>query len=418
MSRAGDRDLQDLDCLIVGGGPAGLTAAIYLSRYRRKVVVVDDGNSRAKWIPRSHNHAGFPDGIGGEELLERMRVQAQRYGTRIIAGRIDTIEGEWGCFTAEGSGLSLKARTVLLATGTENRRPDIDPQTHREALDRGQLRYCPVCDGFEATDCAIGVIGADGRGVAEALFLSTYSSNITILAVEAAEIAPEDRSLLANMGIEIEPHPLLQLEFTGKQVVAHLKNGETRGFDTVYPALGSDSNDQLATVLGIEMGDGCCIAVRRVALPGPEAGQNDDTECVSVAVVTGKDESSIKNAIKFGTSENSLLSDLFPKSRKCRHKGYPALRFTGVLARTSDISIGPMANCPSSVRRVRSRRYPPAELICPPRSKMQAITVAAFSGPIVEQASWYADGLTPSMERTTTAALIRSRQLLIWPPGP
>lgn len=83
-------------------------------------------------------------------------------------------------------------------------------------------------------------------------------------------------------------------------------------------------------------------------------------------------------------------------------KGYPALRVAGVLARTSDISIGPMANCPSSVRRVRSRRYPPAELICPPRSKMQAITVAAFSGPIVEQASWYADGLTPSMDRTTT----------------
>ena len=61
--------LERLDCLIIGGGPAGLTAAIYLARYHRRVAVVDDGNSRALWIPISHNHAGFPDGIGGAELL-------------------------------------------------------------------------------------------------------------------------------------------------------------------------------------------------------------------------------------------------------------------------------------------------------------------------------------------------------------
>lgn len=75
------------------GGPAGLTAAIYLARYRRRVVVVDEGHSRAKWIPLSHNHAGFPDGIGGEDLLLRMRAQAERYGATIRAGRVDVIEG-------------------------------------------------------------------------------------------------------------------------------------------------------------------------------------------------------------------------------------------------------------------------------------------------------------------------------------
>ena len=74
------------DALIVGGGPAGLTAAIYLARFHCRVVVVDQGHSRAKWIALSHNHAGFPDGIAGDERLQRMREQAERYGATILNG--------------------------------------------------------------------------------------------------------------------------------------------------------------------------------------------------------------------------------------------------------------------------------------------------------------------------------------------
>src|SRR5512132_246061 len=112
-----------LDCLIVGGGPAGLTAAIYLARFHLDILVVDGGKSRASWIPCSHNHAGFPDGIGGKELLERMRSQAQRYGAKIITEQVTKLEWdqETGVFTATwGSGCE-KARTILLATGVTNR---------------------------------------------------------------------------------------------------------------------------------------------------------------------------------------------------------------------------------------------------------------------------------------------------------
>ncbi len=251
-----------IDCLVVGGGPAGLTAAIYLARFRRSVVVVDDGHSRARWIPRSHNHAGFPDGIGGEELLARMRAQAARYGARLVEGRVERIAAAaGGGFRAVRSIPSPSARTLLLATGTENRRPDIDPATHHAALDRGQLRYCPVCDGFEASGQAIGVIGGDSHGVVEALFLATYSPDITLLAVEAMELDPEDRACLDRFGIGVEPRPIARIEFTESGVVAHLQGGGERRFDTVYPALGSESNDDLARALGIELGDGCCITV-------------------------------------------------------------------------------------------------------------------------------------------------------------
>lgn len=250
-----------LDCIIVGGGPAGLTAAIYLARFHRQIVVVDDGNSRALWIPRSHNHAGFPDGIGGSELLSRMKSQAERYGAKLMQGRIDVIEGDAGHFRACGEGLDLKARTVILATGTVNRCPNIDPVTHRDALNRGQLRYCPVCDGFEASGQAIGVIGADARGVAEALFLRTYSDNVTLLAVETVEVDTDNRARLDQAGIKVEERPLARLDFSGHLVKAHLEGGGELPFNTVYPALGSDSNDGLAQALALEMGDGCCIAV-------------------------------------------------------------------------------------------------------------------------------------------------------------
>lgn len=77
-----------MDFLVVGAGPAGLTAAIYLARFRRDFLIADSGTSRAAWIPLSHNHAGFPKGIRGAELLERMTTQAMRYGAHVVQGEV------------------------------------------------------------------------------------------------------------------------------------------------------------------------------------------------------------------------------------------------------------------------------------------------------------------------------------------
>lgn len=246
------------DALIVGGGPGGLTAAIYLARYHRRVILVDDGDSRARWIPRSHNHAGFPDGIGGDELLRRMREQAERYGARMLTGRIDRIACEGDGFRAEGEGLSITARALLLATGVENRRPAMDEATHSDALDRGLLRYCPVCDGYEATGQAIGVIGADSHGVAEALFLRTFSDDVTLIAQEAIELGTEDRERLAAAGVDVRESPMSRLGFSDKADV-HLSDGTHCRFDTLYPALGSDSRNMLARQLGLDLSDDRCI---------------------------------------------------------------------------------------------------------------------------------------------------------------
>src|SRR5687768_8269789 len=115
------------DCLIIGGGPAGLTAAVYLARYRRKVVVVDSGGSRASLIPASHNCPGFPGGVGGEELLARLRCQAAHYGVDTVPVEITALQRKGNVFEAAQGGSSegsltdgrpsLHASTVLLATG-------------------------------------------------------------------------------------------------------------------------------------------------------------------------------------------------------------------------------------------------------------------------------------------------------------
>lgn len=258
------------DVLIVGGGPAGLTAAIYLARYHRRVIVVDAGHSRARWIPTSHNHAGFPDGIAGDELLRRMREQAEKYGADIVTGQIKKLERSGDGFIASGEGLTLEARTVVLATGVENRRPPMDSETHRDALDRGLLRYCPVCDGYEASRQAIGVIGADSHGVAEALFLRTFSDDVTLIPNESFELSTEDRATLDGAGVKACRSPLSDLVFDD-HATAHLKDGSAHRFNTIYPALGSDSNNALARQLGIDLSDDRCIktdAKQRTSLAG------------------------------------------------------------------------------------------------------------------------------------------------------
>src|ERR1051325_12069152 len=110
------------DCLIIGGGPAGLTAAIYLARYRRDALLIDDGQSRAALIPESHNYPGFK-GIGGTELLGRLRDQLSRYGGRVENATVDGLSVGGEGFVAQAGRRTLRARKVLMATGLVDERP-------------------------------------------------------------------------------------------------------------------------------------------------------------------------------------------------------------------------------------------------------------------------------------------------------
>ena len=262
-----------LDCLIVGGGPAGLTAAIYLARFPLALRVVDGGKSRASWIPCTRNHAGYPDGIEGTELLRRMRDQACKYGAKVESEFVTRLErdGESGHFTATWGSGEAKARTVLLATGVANRRPPMDEALHDDALARGLVRYCPICDGYEVTDQRVGVIGSDSHGVAEAVFIRSFTADVTLVAPDKAmRLKPEDNEKLKDAGIECVDGPTQAVAITENCITVDTGEGHYT-FDTLYPALGSDTHTQLGEMVGARLAsDGCflCDAHQRTTVAG------------------------------------------------------------------------------------------------------------------------------------------------------
>lgn len=252
---------EPIDCLVVGGGPAGLTAAIYLARYHLRLRVVDAGESRAEWIPLSHNHAGYPEGISGRDLVRRMKAQAEIYGARVEAGTVETLTHADGRFTAETSLGAITARTVLLATGTVNRVPPMPDAEHDAALAAGLLRYCPVCDGYEATDKAIAVLGRDDRGAREALFLRGYSRDVTLIDIAGDPGLDKERAgELEAAAIAVVHGPATRVRTDGGRIYVCMA-GTEYGFDTLYPALGSDVRSALAKQVGARLADDQCVEV-------------------------------------------------------------------------------------------------------------------------------------------------------------
>ncbi len=241
-----------VDVLIVGAGPAGLTAATYLGRFRRSVLVADGGHPRAGWIPLSHNMPGFPAGITGDAILARMREQALEYDAIIEPGRVDDIRSDGPGFVADLNGRTVRARAVLLATGVVDHHPDL-PGVER-AIERALVRICPICDGYEATGKAVAVIGNSDMGVREAAFIRTYSDRVTLIHVGSPDDLTE-RDALARLGIELVETPIETVRLEGDRVTALCWNGQYQAFDLVYSALGTSANAELAAALDCRLAE-------------------------------------------------------------------------------------------------------------------------------------------------------------------
>lgn len=236
------------DVIIVGAGPAGLTAATYLGRFRRRVLVLDGGPSRASWIPESHNTPGFPQGVGGEALLARLRDQARLYGADIREARAEDMTR-----LAEGFELSIRgpdqepgavrARFVMLATGVIDRLPDL--ANIEAAIRAAQVRICPICDAYEAIDQRIAVLGDGDLGAREAMFLTTYSRQVTLLHLGPLTSLSDQPALRAR-GVEVLGVTLRDVTVGGDTVVTSRANQPSRNFDCLYLALGCETQNRLA----------------------------------------------------------------------------------------------------------------------------------------------------------------------------
>lgn len=254
-------DNETYDCLIVGAGPAGLTAATYLARFQRRVGVLSAGPSRAHYIPVSHNCPGFPFGISGVELVQRLREQAARYGVQPVDARVESVVRDGENFTLHAAGKKWHARNVLLASGIRDRLPVFasnDADEVEQAIHDGLLRICAVCDGYEAQDHRIAVVGPPASAPGHAYFLRTYSHAVTLILSEPGALAAADREQLDALAIRVLPPGELTLLRDGERRFAccrYRSGGGEESFDTLYPVLGANIKAALATALGARTDD-------------------------------------------------------------------------------------------------------------------------------------------------------------------
>jgi len=279
-----------LDCLIIGGGPAGSTAAIYLGRFRRNISLIDGGASRAAFIPSTHNCPGFPEGISGNQLLSRLGNQASRYGARIISGIIERLERTDDGFVAHGAGSVIACRTVLLATGIV----DVVPRmAHlRDAIADGCVRLCPVCDAYDVIDQTVAVVGRVSNALSHALFLRTYTPNVTVVPVdEPGALSAQERELANDGGICILEHSLSDIALTPiKSLLVTTSDAKEYEFDAAYAAMGATIRSELA----LELGAACAAdgtlevdAHQRTTTPGLYASGDVVNALHQISVATG-----------------------------------------------------------------------------------------------------------------------------------
>ena len=201
---------------------------------------------------------------------------------------------------------------MLLATGVTNRRPPMDEELHDEALARGLIRYCPICDGYEVTDQKVGVIGSGAQrrrrgGVPARLHRRHHPDRA---ATSAHDIAAEDRARLASIGIRAVDGPCHAVAALDDAIVVETPHGH-HTFDSVYPALGSDVHSELAGQIGVALSEetGCILvdAHQRTNVPGAYAAGD---------VVLGLDQ--ISHAMgEGGVAATTIRNDLAQGSGRC-----------------------------------------------------------------------------------------------------
>jgi thioredoxin reductase len=249
------------DVTIVGGGPAGLTAALFLARYLHSVVLIDSHDPR-NWEARGINGYLGLHGITPPELRERGRAEATRYGAALVDGCVSTVrreEEERFVTTLEG-GRTLTSQRLLLAIGIK----DVWPQV--PGLDRcyGQtVHHCPDCDGHEARDKCTVVIASGRSAAGMALSLTTWTRDITICTNgKPAGIEPRVRAKLDALKIAVVEQRLVRLKSDGAEVRAlMLEDSTVIECERVFFAIGHYPADDLGVQLGCKRDDEGLIVV-------------------------------------------------------------------------------------------------------------------------------------------------------------
>jgi thioredoxin reductase (NADPH) len=172
--------MERYDLIIIGGGPAGLTAGLYTSRAGLKSLLLERGVPGGQMVNATlvENYPGFPDGIAGPELGSLMHQQAVRYGLELVTAEVTDISQEQPYYSISTTEGSLGASAVIIAAGSEYRKLEV---TGEERLSGRGVSYCATCDGFFFRDREVAVVGGGDTAITDALELSQHATKVYVI---------------------------------------------------------------------------------------------------------------------------------------------------------------------------------------------------------------------------------------------
>ncbi|HYO21442.1 MAG TPA: NAD(P)/FAD-dependent oxidoreductase [Flavisolibacter sp.] len=243
-------DIQD--CIIVGGGPAGLNAAVVLGRCRRKVLLFDTGSHRNRYSHGMHNYLTRDD-ILPPEFLDICLKEIRKYGVKRLPAKITSaIKNSEGLFDVkDDKGNIHRSKKLLIATGLWDNVPDIPGF---QELYGKSVFHCPYCDGWEVRDKEIGVYARNKNGFELALALKGWSDKVTYYADGKNKLKPTEVETLSLNKIPIVSYPIARLEASGEHLKAIIfKDGNSRRCDALFFVNGFQQQCNLAETFGCNM---------------------------------------------------------------------------------------------------------------------------------------------------------------------
>lgn len=254
------------DCIVIGAGPAGLSAALFLARYRRRVLTFHHNSPRNLYSHGVHGFLGH-HGIEPHVLLARGRDEVTGHGGLIVEGCVTKVEkiadGHFRVSTDKGNGEEaggqfFEARRILLATGLRDLTPDCPGFTDFYGV---TVHHCPDCDGYEVSDKRVAVLSHGHEAVGFTLNLLTWTDKLTLLTdKDEGDITDEHRAKLAHFNIPIINGRVVGLEgHTGSKRLERVRfqGGETLDCDALFFNLGTKMAGQLHEMLGCKLDEKC-----------------------------------------------------------------------------------------------------------------------------------------------------------------
>lgn len=250
--------VEHYDCAVVGAGPAGLSAALYLGRMRRRVVVIDDKEGRSTWHQINRNYLGFVNGIHASKLREIGREQCERYGVQFVRGRAESVRAEGEDrdrrFYLGTTAGNVVARTLILATGVDDHFPEFDGSD--ECIGRSMF-WCIICDGYETIGKRVVVLGHGDRAASLALQLLVFTPHVTLVSWDGPfTVEPYRMRWLEEHGVKVYDARCADFRCApgeGKLHSIALDNGTVLELDSVFVAQYMEPNTQLAKQLELHV---------------------------------------------------------------------------------------------------------------------------------------------------------------------